>query len=251
MFCALVIAGGLALRASTAPESNKRTILTVSQTVQIGDTVLQPGQYLIKLLDSETERHVVQIFNKDESHIIATIVTVPVERIVPHGHTTFTFYETPAGTARALRTWYYPGDLDGQQFLESKHHEMLAASTAVVDNPLSFDQDTNAQQTTTAATQATTAETSTTAQAQPATSDSQSADRQVTEPASAPPAEAAQPAAPAASTEVAAAAPAPAPEPTPAVPAELPQTATSYPEVAFIGFALLALALVARLAQRA
>jgi len=247
MFCALVIAGGLALRASTAPESNKRTILTVSQTVQIGDTVLQPGQYLIKLLDSETERHVVQIFNKDESHIIATIVTVPVERIVPHGHTTFTFYETPAGTARALRTWYYPGDLDGQQFLESKHHEMLAASTAVVDNPLSFDQDTNAQRTTTAATQTTTDETSTTAQAQPATSDSQSADRQVTEPASAP---APQPA-PAENTEVAAAAPAPQPAPAPAMPAELPHTASSYPEVAFIGFALLALALVARLAQRA
>jgi LPXTG-motif cell wall-anchored protein len=59
---------------------------------------------------------VVQIFNGDESHIINTVLAVPTERVNPTGHTQFTFWETPAGTAKALRAWYYPGDNVGNEF---------------------------------------------------------------------------------------------------------------------------------------
>lgn len=238
-FCALAMAGCLALPSARADESNKRTILTVSQTVQIGNAVLQPGKYVIKLLDSQTQRHVVQIFNSTQTHIIATEVAIPTERLVPRGHTTFAYYETPAGTVRALRTWYYPGDDVGQRFVEPKHHEMLAAGIEVVENPLAFNEEAPA-----AATTATQAENEPPASA-PSTSDQQSADRQVTEtaePAPAP-AEVAQNTAPAADDTAAQSSPTPA---TTAPATQLPQTGTSYPAIGLLGAMLLGLAGLSR-----
>jgi LPXTG-motif cell wall-anchored protein len=252
-FCGLAIAAGLALTPARADEFNKRTILTVSQTVQIGDAVLQPGQYVIKLLDSQTDRQVVQIFNKDQKHIIATVVTVPLERLTPRGHTTFSFYETPVGTARALRSWYYPGDEVGHKFIEPKHHEMLAANTGVVENPLAFNEEAQTQTTTTTASN----EPPATAPTTQSSVEEQSADRQVTEPATPAPAaepapaqtEVAQTTTAAATTETATTEPAPA---APAdQPAELPQTGTSYPEIGLLGAMLLALAGLARVLRRA
>ncbi len=144
ILCAFVMGGGLSLHAAD-PGTTKRTVLTVSQTVQIGNAVLPPGQYVIKRMDSDSSTHVVQISDRAETHVIASVVTAPVERTVAHGHTMFTYYETPAGAVHALRTWYYPGDQDGDKFIEPKHHEMLAENTSLVDEPLSFGEYTASQ----------------------------------------------------------------------------------------------------------
>jgi|ERR1700728_301991 LPXTG-motif cell wall-anchored protein len=129
---ALAICFGTALAASVvttpalADEWNKKTVLTVSDTVQVTDTVLPPGQYVLKLLDSQSDRHVVQIFNGDETHIIDTVLAVPAQRLQPTGNSEFTFWETPPGSARALRRWYYPGDNFGQEFPYPKHLQQVA-----------------------------------------------------------------------------------------------------------------------------
>src|SRR5580700_5841049 len=129
---ALAICFGTALAASVvttpalADEWNKKTVLTVSDTVQVTDTVLPPGQYVLKLLDSQSDRHVVQIFNGDETHIIDTVLAVPAQRLQPTGNSEFTFWETPPGSARALRMWYYPGDNYGQEFPYPKHLQEVA-----------------------------------------------------------------------------------------------------------------------------
>jgi len=246
VMCGLV----LSLTASMADESNKRTILTVSQTVQIGDATLQPGRYVIKLLDSQTERHVVQIFNANQTHIIDTVIAVPIQRVTPRGHTTFTYYETPAGSVQALRTWYYPGDSVGQQFLEPKHHEMLTAGTAVVSQPLAFDEETAASSAT-----VTQANNEQPASATPSTdqqsgdqqsTDQQSADRQATEPAPAR-TEVAQNTTPAPTNDTAAQSPAPADQPA----TQLPQTGSLYPEIGLFGLMLLGLAGLSRVMRRA
>jgi len=129
---ALAICCGMALAASVvttparADEWNKKTVLTVSDTVQVTDTVLPPGQYVLKLLDSQSDRHVVQIFNGDETHIINTVLAIPAERLEPTGNSEFSFWETPPGSARALRRWYYPGDNFGQEFPYPKHLQQVA-----------------------------------------------------------------------------------------------------------------------------
>lgn len=126
ILCGLALAVGIATSPARADEWSKRTILTVHDTIQVTDTVLQPGQYVLRLLDSPSERHVVQIFDRDQRHIINTVIAIPTERLQPSGKTEFTFWETPPGDVRALRTWYYPGDSYGQEFAYPKHLQQVA-----------------------------------------------------------------------------------------------------------------------------
>lgn len=119
----------LAVPRANADEWNKRTILTVNQPVQVRDTLLEPGSYVLQLMNSSSDRHIVQIFNHDQSHIINTILAIPKERMEATGDSQFVFWETPPGTAKALRAWFYPGDLIGQEFPYPKHPKMLAMAS--------------------------------------------------------------------------------------------------------------------------
>jgi hypothetical protein len=103
-----------------ADQWNKKTVLTVNEAIQLPHTVLQPGTYVFKLADSQSDRHIVQIFNADESHIIATILAIPNYRLKPTGKNVFRFWETPAGNLKAMRAWFYPGDNFGQEFAYPK-----------------------------------------------------------------------------------------------------------------------------------
>src|SRR5258708_24527717 len=78
------------------------------------------GTYVFKLADSLSDRHIVQIFNADETQIIATILAIPNYRLKPTGKSDFRFWETPAGNPRAMRAWFYPGDNFGQEFAYPK-----------------------------------------------------------------------------------------------------------------------------------
>jgi LPXTG-motif cell wall-anchored protein len=113
--CVTLLVVGLS-PAARADAWNKKTILTINQPIQVPNKVLDPGQYVFKLADSQSDRHIVQIFNGDETHIITTILAIPNYRLQPTGRSQFTFWETPAGEPRALRAWFYPGDNFGQEF---------------------------------------------------------------------------------------------------------------------------------------
>src|SRR5260221_13981975 len=43
-------------------------------------------------------------------------MAIPDYRVQPTSTSRFTMWETPAGSARALRAWFYPGDNFGQEF---------------------------------------------------------------------------------------------------------------------------------------
>ena len=89
---------GLSLAPSLkADQWNKKTVLSVKETIQLPNTVLQPGTYVFKLADSLSDRHIVQIFNADETKVIATILAIPNYRLKPTGKSLFRFWETPAG----------------------------------------------------------------------------------------------------------------------------------------------------------
>jgi len=131
----LALATGAIVSPARADLWDKRTILKVNQPIQITDTVLQPGQYVLRLLDSQSDRNIVQIFNRDQTHIINTVLAIPTERLQPAGRTEFTFWETPPGTYHALRTWYYPGDNYGQEFPYPKHLQQIAMAVAPAPAP--------------------------------------------------------------------------------------------------------------------
>jgi hypothetical protein len=103
-----------------ADEWNKRTTLTITEPIEVPGAVLAPGDYVIKLLDSASDRHIVQIFNADETELQTTILAIPNYRLQPSGKTVFSFWEMPPGQPRALRAWFYPGDNFGQEFAYPK-----------------------------------------------------------------------------------------------------------------------------------
>ena len=127
---------GLGLAPNTrADEWNKRTILTVNDTIQVPGKVLVPGVYVVKLLDSQNDRHIVQIFNADETVLQTTILAIPNYRLRITGKTVFTFWEMPPGQPKALRAWFYPGNNFGQEFAYPKVKATEIAAVANVEVP--------------------------------------------------------------------------------------------------------------------
>lgn len=112
-----------------ADQWNKRTILTVNEPIQVPGKVLQPGKYVMKLMDSPSNRHIVQIFNEREDQLQTTVLAIPNYRLQPTGETEFQWWETPAGQPRAMRAWFYPGDNFGQEFAYPKTEAVTIAAT--------------------------------------------------------------------------------------------------------------------------
>jgi len=114
---------------------NKKTTLTVNETTQVPNRVLPPGKYVMRLLESPADRHVVQIFNAEETEVLATILAIPNWRLKPTGDTMVTFWEMPPGQPRALRAWFYPGDNFGQEFAYPKTKAVAIARESHVVVP--------------------------------------------------------------------------------------------------------------------
>jgi len=119
-----------------ADEWNRKTTFTFSQPVEIpgvhlaGWAVLPAGTYVFKILDSMSDRHIVQIFNADETVIYATILAIPNYRLRATDKTVISFTERPAGEPEALRAWFYPGRNWGEEFVYPKAKAIaLAKST--------------------------------------------------------------------------------------------------------------------------
>ncbi len=113
-----------------ADEWDKRTVITFHQPVEIPGMVLAPGTYVMKLLDSPSDRDIVQFFNPTETRIFNTVLAIPAYRDEPSEHTVITFEERTAGAPQAIKDWYYPGDLRGEEFVYSKPHPMSTAQAA-------------------------------------------------------------------------------------------------------------------------
>jgi len=73
----MALAIGLIPFQAQADQWDKKTTLTIDQPIQVRDTYLEPGQYVFKLLDSSSDRHIVQIHNADQSHLINTVMAIP------------------------------------------------------------------------------------------------------------------------------------------------------------------------------
>jgi LPXTG-motif cell wall-anchored protein len=196
---------------------DKKTVVTINEPVIAGNKVLDPGTYVWKLLDSPSDRHIVQIFDKDQRHLEETILAIPNQRLQANGKTQFTFWETPAGVPKAVRAWFYPGDLIGQEFAYPKKLVAQLASAVPVPIPATYHE--------------------------PAPVPAEPAPAPAAEPAPAPE-PAPQPAAePAPQPMPAPAQPAPAvQQEAPAAPTSLPHTASANSLIGLLGFAALGLA---------
>lgn len=120
-----------------ADEINKKTTVTFNVPVEVpgvGAQVLPAGTYVFKLVASRSNRHIVRIFNKDETHVYTTILALANYRMRSTGKTVMTFRERPAGEPEAIRTWFYPGDTWGHEFVYPKKRAIELAR--IVNEPV-------------------------------------------------------------------------------------------------------------------
>jgi hypothetical protein len=134
----LALFGAIFGSTAIANDWNNKTVMTFSGPVEIpgvhltGYGVLPAGTYVFKLLDSQSDRHIVQIFSKDERTIYATILALPNYRLKATNKTVITFSERPAGEPEALRAWFYPGKNFGEEFVYPKARAVEIARTSSV-----------------------------------------------------------------------------------------------------------------------
>ncbi|MEO8096091.1 MAG: hypothetical protein ABI811_00195 [Acidobacteriota bacterium] len=124
--CGLALLGAVMSPIVKADDYDKKTTVTFSGPVAIppvhlqGWGVLPAGTYVFKLLNSSSNRHIVQIFNKDQNQIYATILAIPNYRLVAKDKTVITFNESVKGTPESLRAWFFPGANWGEEFVYPK-----------------------------------------------------------------------------------------------------------------------------------
>lgn len=124
---------------------DKKTVVTFSQPVEIpGGIVLPAGTYVFKLLNSLSNRHIVQVFSEDQSHVYATILSIPNYRLQVTGKTVITFGESAVGVPQAIRAWFYPGANSGEEFVYPKRRALelaKAANLPILAMPVEFEVD--------------------------------------------------------------------------------------------------------------
>src|SRR6267142_912174 len=89
-----ILFGATLAPGARADQWDRKTIVTFSDSVEIPGQVLPAGTYVFRLADSPADRHIVQIWNADETQILATTM--------------------------AIKVWFYPGDSTGQEFIYSR-----------------------------------------------------------------------------------------------------------------------------------
>lgn len=138
--CGMALMGAILTPSTMADDWNRKTKISFSGPVEIpgvhlpGWGVLPAGTYTFKILDSLSNRHIVQILDEKETTVYATILAIPNYRLKVTDKTVITFRERPAGQPEALRAWFYPGRQWGEEFVypKSKAIELAKATNLPV-----------------------------------------------------------------------------------------------------------------------
>ena len=111
----IVLALALAGSVVFADEFDQAMRLTLDQPVAVPGQVLQPGSYWFILIDHGATPNVIQVFDGDRKHLLATIQTGNEEIVKPSGRITLSFADR-SPRPFALLSLVYPGRTDGHQF---------------------------------------------------------------------------------------------------------------------------------------
>jgi hypothetical protein len=101
---------------ATADEWNRATTAIFNNPVRIPGQVLPPGIYVFKLAQTSGDRNVIQIWNAEETALIAQIFGWPDYLRRTPGDSRFIFDEGEKGGPLVLKAWIYRGNTHVQTF---------------------------------------------------------------------------------------------------------------------------------------
>jgi hypothetical protein len=121
--CALAFVVSLAIGTTAIAQEpvDQKTFFTFSAPFELpGGKTLPAGRYTFRIVDSPSNRHIVQILSEDGKEMHATILAIPAQRQDPPNDPEVRFMETAADQPPAIRTWWYPGRTIGHEFIYPK-----------------------------------------------------------------------------------------------------------------------------------
>jgi hypothetical protein len=119
----------------------KTTQITFSKPIRLPGVTLPAGTYRFLHPSPLTSYHVVQVFSQDGNQAYGLFLTIPEERNTAPDQTVVTFKEMPAGSTDTVRTWFYPGEKTGDEFVYSKQ-EAVDIAKRTHENVLSMPEPT-------------------------------------------------------------------------------------------------------------
>ena len=135
---------------ATAQPLDKRTVFTFSGPITLPGVTLPAGQYLFRLADPDSRSKVVQVLNADGTQPYGLFFTLLAERFEPASMPEVRFMETASGTPAAIKTWWYPGERTGYEFIYPKEQARRLATAASQPVLTTDAQTTTTEQTNTA-----------------------------------------------------------------------------------------------------
>jgi hypothetical protein len=115
MFTAVNVASALAQDVVDA-----RTEFTFNAPVELPGTTLPAGTYVFRFADATTSRKVMQVLDKASNKTYGLFLTITAQRLKASDDAELRFLETPAGRPAAVKTWWYPGNSIGREFIYPK-----------------------------------------------------------------------------------------------------------------------------------
>jgi len=128
--CAVAVFVCLMAAPVSAQPLDKRTLFTFSAPITLPGVTLPAGQYLFRLADPNSSSKVVQVLNADGTKPYGLFFALSAERFEPPSTPEVRFMETAAGTPAAVRTWWYPGERMGYEFIYPKEQARRLAMAA-------------------------------------------------------------------------------------------------------------------------
>jgi LPXTG-motif cell wall-anchored protein len=101
--------------------------LHISEPTEIPGQVLPPGDYYVKVLNTKETRSFVQFMNTAGTEVVATVLAVPDYRVKTAEKEQFVYFQRPGGTLPALKSWVYPGNNWGVEFVYPKEKAVVLA----------------------------------------------------------------------------------------------------------------------------
>jgi hypothetical protein len=97
-----VLGGGLTSTSNASP-SDKKIVVTFNTPVEIPGKALPAGTYVFRVLDSVANRNIIQVFDKDEKQLLATVLAIPDYRDTPPDKPVINFEQRPSDTPPAVK----------------------------------------------------------------------------------------------------------------------------------------------------
>jgi LPXTG-motif cell wall-anchored protein len=144
---AVAVIAGLMPTVASAQPADKTTYFTFSGPVDMPGVALPAGKYVFRLANPDTSRNVIQVASADGKRVVGLFFSHPAQRRDAAKDSEIRFMEASAGAPPAIKTWWYPGERTGYEFVYPKNQARRLAQRTRQDVLTTKAESTTAEQT--------------------------------------------------------------------------------------------------------